>query len=274
MKVDLAIVKISLKFNEEIVNELKELSKKNGFEVKYLCHDKIPFYYVNDDVVVGSYLRMSASRSRNLLYRKIQSSRVLFLDEDATLSAAAVKFLVDFIPKNQRCSIIFSGKRNILKKKILRMNDWNFYLINKFYCEWNTVYDKTLIKGHRLFPGIGVGSRHEFWSGEGICSLLNIKSNSPVYLRPESVSHPSLSASKDFYTASKYIKGYGFTMAYVYKRGSKLLKIITLIRFMSSIFRDILLPHRIAPSVENLNIYLYGIYSLIWKLEGFIGWKR
>lgn len=271
MRIDLAIVRISLEFNESIFRELKELSVQYGFEVKYLCHGKIPSMYLNEDIVTKSCVRLSASRSRNLLYSQVRSSRILFLDEDATLSIKALSFLVDFVQSRERCHIIFSGKKRIVKKKKLRMNDWNFYRINKFYCEWNTIYDKTLLHDGRLFPGIGVGSRHEFWSGEGICSLLSIKSDATIYLRPETVVHPPLSDKKDLSTARKYIKGYGFSMAYIIRRGKILLKILTLIRFMASLVRDIFNPKRISPSVEFPNKYIYGIYALIWKLLGFYG---
>ena len=274
MTSDLAVVKLSLKFSECIILDLKKLSKQTGFEVKYLCHDEIPVNYANDDIVMRSHLRLSASRSRNLLFQQVHSSRILFLDEDATLSAAAIQFLSDFLTMNERCHIIFSGKREIMNNKKFKMNDWNFYRVNRFYCEWNTVYDKTLIKNDRLFPGIGVGSRHEFWSGEGICSLLNIKPNAIIYLRQECVFHPPLNEKKDVNTARKYIKGYGFSMSYIFLRGKMLLKIITLIRFMCSLMRDVFFPKLISPSVEFSNLYIYGWYSFIWKLQGFYGQKK
>lgn len=271
MKLDLAIVKISLSFNEEIVRGLKELAARSEFEVKYLCHGEIPLGYANDDIIIKSHIRMSASRSRNLLYRYVNSTRVLFLDEDAILSDAAIQFLIEFIPKDERCHIIFSGKRSIFKKKKLKINDWNFFKVNRFYCEWNTIYDKKLIKTHKLFPGIGVGSRHEFWSGEGICSLLNMKYNSTVFLRPETVLHPPLSNNKDIKTARMYLKGYGFSMSYIFRRGKLLLKVITLGRFVFSVVRDVIFPKRISPSVKCDNLFVYGMYSVIWKLEGFLG---
>ena len=271
---DLAVVKISLAFNEETVRDLKELSARSGFEVKYLCHDVIPSSFTSDDIVISSHLRMSASRSRNLLYRHVNATRVLFLDEDAILSEAATQFLIDFLPRNERCHIIFSGKKSISVEKKLRLNDWNFYKINHFFCEWNTIYDKNLVLTDKLFPGIGVGSRHEFWSGEGTCSLLNMKPNSTVYLRPESILHPPLSNIKDFNTARMYLKGYGFAMSYIFRKGSLLLKLITLVRFVVSVVRDVFFPKRISPSVNSHNSHVYGIYSMIWKLQGFYGQKK
>lgn len=268
---DLAIVKISMSFCETSYKFLNNLSEQKGIEVKYLCHGTIPDDYLNK-FVFKPQIRMSAARSRNLLLKKVISSRVLFLDEDSKLSEEALDFLVNFVKNKIRGHVIFSGKLFIdTPYKTLR-SDQNFYLINKYYCEWNMVYDRTLLKKGRLFPGIGVGSRHEFWSGEGICSLMQVCDKSAVYLRPEIVFHPPLRTSKDITIVRKYIKGYGFSMAYIVRCGSPILKIHTLCRFIFSCARDFTFPSGVQPNIKkNEQNFFLRFKILMWKLEGFFG---
>ena len=269
---DLAVAKITMEFDQNTFRYLNDLKKNFGVEVIYLCHGNVPNFYLGK-FVYETHIRMSASRSRNYILKKIHSSRILFLDEDSALSKAAMKFLKTFVDKGTRGHIIFSGKSQVIKPKtIFYRAELHLFRVNRYYCEWNTVYDREFLSAGNLFPSIGVGSRHEFWSGEGLCSLLKFVHRSQVHLRPEIVDHPSLANGKPLDTARKYLKGYGFSMGYIFRHGSLPLKIHSLARFCLSCLRDLILPQKVIPALMVEQRKKYRRWKvLVWKIQGIRG---
>lgn len=271
-EMNLTICKISMSFKDSHLRELRELASGLGCDVLYICHGPTPKYARDDKLVIRPLIRLSAARSRNLAAALCKTYKIIFLDEDASLSPEVIAFIErsdDII--EAACCIAFSGKSQINLDSEFVYTANKLFNLNGVYCEWSFVYDFRCFSKRRLFPGIGVGSRHQFWSGEGLLSLLGLKDGETVVMRRERIFHPPLAQSKGLSVSRRYNAGYGFAMGRVFHLGGFGVKSRALLRFFASNALLIFSKNRVIPPILECEAGLPQRLSLVClRLYGFL----
>ena len=217
-------------------------------------------------------VRLSASRARNYAYCNSSSKFIIFLDEDASISAAHLEKLCCVLdePSSTSRMYLLEGKT----QRVMRYNNevyaaQNIFRYIKFYCEWNCVYNRSHIIG-RPFRCIGVGSRNIYWSGEGLLSLAELKYDAEVRrLIDIKVNHPPLSDEKPLDTCIKYQYGYGYAMGCIFVEPKFwLVRLEALLRFLASIVGLLIKPIYF-PSPTGTESKLIRLYYIQARCRGF-----
>ena len=273
MMLNLTICKIAMGFNERTFDALTEY-RSLGFKVIYMVNksDVYDKYEKSDILILGTASRLSAPKARNYALQFVKTDRVLFLDDDANISYLSLNLLKNYCDNLLTPScFMLDGKRKINFANKQLYNEKNILNFNKWYCEWSFVYDlRCLNRKERIFPAIGVGSRINIWSGEGLVSLLRIRENSEIWFIPVNIDHPSLNSAKDFCSVLKYQRGYGASYGILVRNVDNIiLKIKLTIRFLAGVFLALLF-RRIKPrttSIFSIVGHLRLVYAQLWGFK-------